>query len=33
MTNDPAIDGLEPLARRAAATFGLYKPRRGNPCG
>ena len=26
MTNDPAIDGLEPLARRAAATFGLYNP-------
>lgn len=26
ITNDPAIDGLEPLARRAAATFGLYNP-------
>ncbi|AWR46470.1 protease [Pseudomonas aeruginosa] len=24
ITNDPAIDGMEPLARRAAATFGLY---------
>lgn len=27
LTNDPAIDGLEPLARRAAATFGLYPPK------
>lgn len=24
LTNDPAIDGMEPLARRAAATFGLF---------
>ncbi|KAF1024262.1 MAG: hypothetical protein GAK37_03160 [Pseudomonas sp.] len=24
LTNDPAIDGLEPLARRAAATFGIH---------
>ncbi|WP_409513504.1 phage protease [Pseudomonas aeruginosa] len=24
LTNDPGIDGLEPLARRAAATFALY---------
>lgn len=27
LTNNPAIDGMEPLARRAAATFGLYSPR------
>lgn len=26
LTNDPAIDGMEPLARRAAATFGLFDP-------
>ncbi|MEI1127711.1 phage protease, partial [Pseudomonas aeruginosa] len=31
MTNDPAIDGLEPLARRAAATFGLYNPDEETP--
>lgn len=24
LTNDPAIDGMEPLARRAAATFGHF---------
>lgn len=24
LTNNPAIDGMEPLARRAAATFGLH---------
>lgn len=26
LTNNPAIDGMEPLARRAAATFGLHSP-------
>lgn len=26
LTNNPAIDGMEPLARRAAATFGLQSP-------
>lgn len=26
LTNDPAIDGMEPLARRAAATFGHFQP-------
>lgn len=25
LTNDPAIDGMEPLARRAAATFGHFQ--------
>lgn len=26
LTNNPAIDGMEPMARRAAATFGLHSP-------
>lgn len=31
LTNDPAIDGMEPLARRAAATFGLFDPEEEHP--
>lgn len=31
LTNDPAIDNMEPLARRAAATFGLFDPEEEAP--
>ncbi len=31
ITNDPAIDGMEPLARRAAATLAFTPPKRKSP--